>query len=235
MSEVKRRIVVPGERLPPNVVVREREHEYVYEEEGVKYATVIGLLDERGENPVFVPLQSIYIPKPGDVIIGLVQSIGIMNWYVDINSPYVAILTAQDYLGRPYNPQIDDLSRYLPVGSYVKVKVLAFDRTRNPLLTVRGEEGLGRITKGKIVEVDPAKIPRVIGRKGSMLQMLKEETGCSIFAAVNGRIHINCPNPEIEPILVLAIKMIEEQAHTSGLTDRVKKYISELKVIRGVK
>ena len=229
-----RRIVVPGEKLPPNVVVRERETEYVVEIGGEKHAAVVGLLEFKGEKPVFIPLQGIYIPRPGDEVIGLVTGVGIMHWQVDINSPYTAILTAQDFLGRPYNPQTDDLSSYLPVGTYVRARVAAFDRSRNPLLTVNGE-GLGPITDGKIVEIDPAKIPRVIGSKGSMLEMLKTETGCSIFASVNGRIHIKCDNPDMEPILVLAIKMIEEQAHTSGLTARVRKYIEELKIVRGVK
>ncbi len=229
-----KRIVVPGEKLPPNVVVREREHDYVAVIGGEKYAAVIGILEERDDQPVFIPLQTIYVPKPGDIVIGLVVSVGIMNWYVDINSPYNAILTAQDFLGRPYNPQQDDLSSYLPIGSYLKAKIVSFDKTRNPLLTVRGE-GLGRIMKGKIVEIDPAKIPRVIGKKGSMLETLQSETGCSVFAAVNGRVLVDCPNPDMEPILILAIKMIEEQAHTSGLTDRVRKYIEELKIIRGVK
>lgn len=231
---MSRRIVVPGEPLPPNVVVRDREHEYVYERDGRKYAAVIGVLEERSGTTVFIPLQSIYIPRPGDIVIGLVVSVGILNWYVDINSPYTAVLTVSDYLGRPYNPQVDDLSKYLPVGTYLKAKIAAFDKTRNPLLTIQ-EEGLGRISEGKIVEIDPAKIPRVIGKKGSMLNMLKEETGCDIFAAVNGRIHVRCPNPEMEPIIVLAIRMIEEQAHTFGLTDRVKRYIEELKVARGVR
>ncbi|MCE4610096.1 MAG: exosome complex protein Rrp4 [Desulfurococcales archaeon] len=226
----KRRIVVPGERLPPETIVRDTN--YVYEYNGEKIAAVVGLLDER-EKPVFLPLQTVYVPKPGDVIIGLVSSVAIMNWYVDINSPYVAVLTAQDFLGRPFNPQQDELSRYLQVGDYIKAKVVSFDRARNPLLTVR-DEGLGKINTGKIIEIQPAKIPRVVGKKGSMLEMLKSQTGCEIFAAVNGRIHIQCKNPEMEPILVLAIKMIEEQAHLTGLTDRVKKYIEELKVVRGV-
>ena len=67
-----------------------------------------------------------------------------------------------------------------------------------------------------------------------MLDMLKSETGCNIFVSVNGRVHIKCSEPAMEPILVLALKMIESQAHLSGLTDRVKKYIEELKIVRGV-
>ncbi len=226
----KRTIVVPGDKLPPETVVRDPN--YVYEANGEKLAAVVGILEEK-DKPTFIPLQTIYVPKPGDVVIGLVNSVAIMNWYVDINSPYIAVLTAQDFLGRPFNPQQDELSKYLQTGDYIKAKIVSFDRARNPLLTVR-DEGLGKITSGKIVEIQPAKIPRVVGKKGSMLEILKSQTGCEIFAAVNGRIHIECNNPDMEPILVMAIKMIEEQAHTSGLTDRVKKYIEELKVVRGV-
>ena len=230
MSDQKRVIVAPGDELPENVQGKEP---YVIEVEGKKRATVVGLLDLRSEKPSFIPLQTVYIPKPGDVVIGLVQSVGVVNWSVDITSPYTAILTAQDFLGRPYNPVTDDLTRYLRVGDYIKAKVLAFDRSRNPLLTVQ-EEGLGKITSGKIVEIQPAKVPRVIGRKRSMLSMLESELDCDIFVAVNGRILISCSDEVQESILVLAIKMIEREAHTTGLTERVQKYIRELKEIRGV-
>ncbi len=230
MAGQDRVIVAPGDTLPDDVQGKEP---YVIDIGGKKVATVVGLLDLRGEKPNFIPLLHVYVPKPGDVVIGLVSSIGVMNWFVDINSPYAAVLTAQDFLGRPYNPLTDDLTRYLKVGDYIKAKVVAFDRSRNPLLTVNGE-GLGKITEGKIVEIQPAKVPRVIGKKKSMLNMLESETGCQIFVAVNGRIHILCPNKDLESIMVLAIKMIEREAHTVGLTERVQKYIQELKKIKGI-
>ncbi len=234
MKMAEKEIVVPGDKLPPDTIARDPA--YVYEVNGEKIAAVIGILDKRGEKPVYIPLQTIYVPKPGDIVIGLITSVAIVNWYVDINSPYIAVLSASEFLGRPPNPQQDELSKYLQVGDYIKARVVAFDRARNPILSLRGDKGeeLGKITKGKIIEIDPARVPRVIGKKGSMLEMLKEETGCNIFVAVNGRIHIECSNPDMEPILVLAIKMIEEKAHVSGLTDMVRKYIEELKVVRGV-
>jgi exosome complex component RRP4 len=67
-----------------------------------------------------------------------------------------------------------------------------------------------------------------------MLEMLKSETGCDIFVAVNGRIHVKCPDKDRETILILAIKMIEREAHTSGLTARVQEYVEELKKVKGV-
>ncbi|MEB3851748.1 MAG: exosome complex RNA-binding protein Rrp4 [Desulfurococcales archaeon] len=226
-----RTLVLPGDPVGEDVEARAP---YIYvDDRGVKRAAVPGFVDDRGGKKVFVPLESIYIPKPGDIVIGMVHSVGVTNWFVDINSPYMAVLNLQDFLGRPFNPATDEPGRYLSAGDDIKAKVLAFDRTRNPLLTVQGE-GLGKIVEGKIVEIAPARIPRVIGRKGSMLEVLSSETGCEIFAAVNGRVHVKCPNPEVEAIVILAIKTIEREAFTSGLTARIRKLIEEEKVVRGV-
>ncbi len=230
MSSSYRRIVAPGDELDPKVEAKEP---YVVEVGGRKIATVIGLLDYKGQKPSYIPLEAVYIPKPGDVVIGLVTGIGVTNWFLDINSPYQAVLNIQDFLGRPFNPATDDPGRLLRIGDYVKAKVLAFDRTRNPLLTVQ-EEGLGRITEGKVVTISPAKVPRVIGRKGSMLNMIQEETGCEVFVAVNGRVHVKCENEDLEDIVIVAVKMIEREAHKIGLTDRIRRLIREERVVRGV-
>jgi len=225
-----RRIVVPGDILPPDTGGPE---EYIIEYQGSKMPALIGILDKRDDKHVFIPLQGAYIPRKGAIVIGLVVSQGVVNWFIDINSPYQAILTVQDFLGRPYNPLTDDMSRLLKIGDYIKARVEAFDRNRNPTLSVQGED-LGRIIEGKIVEVAPSRIPRIIGKKHSMVNMIMEETGCSIYPAVNGRIHLKCPNSDSEAIAVLAIKKIEREPHTVGLTERVKKMIQEEKKVRGV-
>ncbi len=224
------KLVLPGEELDPDV---EAQPPFVIEIDGRKIATVVGLYQEREGKKHFARLKGPYVPKPGDVVIGLVTGVGIMNWYVDLTSPYTGVLNVNDFLGRPFNPAIDDMSKMLRVGDYVKVKIVAFDKTRNPLLTVQGKD-LGRIVTGTVVEIAPAKIPRVIGRKRSMLDMLEKETECKFFVAVNGRIHIECPNKELEAIAVLAVKMIEREAHTTGLTERVMKFIQEERRIREV-
>ena len=119
------------------------------------------------------------------------------------------------------------------VGDYIKAKVTAFDKTRNPLLTVQGKD-LGRIVRGTVVEVHPTRVPRIVGRKRSMVSALEENTGCKFFVAVNGRVHIECPNRDLESIAVMAVKYIEREAHTTGLTERVVRLIEEERRIRGV-
>ncbi len=231
MSEAKRRLVAPGELLPPDTVANTPY--VITDESGRKIAAVAGLLDLRGEKPSFIPLQGAYVPSKGDIVIGLVVSQGILSWTVDINSPYTAVLTASDFLGRPFNPLTDDMSKLLQVGDYIKARVEAFDRSRNPMLSVQGE-GLGRIVDGKVIDVAPSRVPRLIGKKHSMVNMIREETGCDIYVAVNGRVHVKCSNPVSEAIAVLAIKKIEREAHTTGLTERIRRFIEEEKKVRGV-
>jgi exosome complex component RRP4 len=112
-------------------------------------------------------------------------------------------------------------------------QVIAFDRTRDPLLTTKGR-GLGKVTSGRVARITPAKIPRIIGKKGSMITMLKKETGVDIIPGQNGVILAVGPNPDQERIAVEALYMIEREAHTSGLTDRVKAMITERNKTRSV-
>ena len=158
------------------------------------------------------------------MVIGKIIEINLHGWIVDINSPYLAMLRPTEALNKSYKPQKDELSEFLNVGDLIQAKIIAYDRTRNPLLTIK-EPSLGKITRGQIVKVSPAKIPRIIGRKGSMINMLKRETRCNIVVGQNGLIHICGRNSEDERIAVLAIKKIELEAHTSGLTDRIAEMI----------
>ena len=112
------------------------------------------------------------------------------------------------------------------VGDLIIANVVAYDRTRDPLLTVR-EPGLGKIMRGQLVEVTPTKIPRVIGRQGSMVGMIKRETGCQLTIGQNGLILINGRSPKDERLAVMALRKIEAESHTSGLTDRVTEMIKK--------
>jgi len=232
-----RSIVLPGDIIAEgnDIVV---ESPFIERKGNQYYATITGLVNvqqlEDGKYKIsIIPLEGAYIPKSGDIVIGLVKDIGLTHWEIDIASPYKGILTIQEVLDRPFNPAVDSLKKYLDVGDYIVAKVVAFDRARDPLLTIKGK-GLGRIVEGSIVEIKPSRIPRVIGKKGSMVNMLMNETGCEIVVGQNGRILVNCPNKDLEEIAILSIKKIEVEAHTTGLTERVREFIREEKARRGV-
>jgi exosome complex component RRP4 len=78
--------------------------------------------------------------------------------------------------------------------------------------------------------VVPTKIPRVIGRKGSMISMIKQETNCQIVLGLNGVILVTGKTPEDEELAITVIRKIEQESHTSGLTDRITQLLKENKV-----
>ncbi len=231
-----RDIVAPGDLIAEgNVQITPNSMPYVNIVNGKVYAAVIGMVDIPKNNTInLIPLESVYVPKPGDVVIGLVTDFALSHWEVDINSPYKGILTAAEVLGRPFNPAQDDLSKYLNIGDYIIAKVEVFDRSRDPFLTIKGPN-LGRITEGRVIEIKPSRVPRAIGKKGSMLNVLKSDTGCDIVIGMNGRIWFKCPNKDLEDVLTLALKLIERESHLSGLTEKVKVLIVTEKDRRGLK
>ncbi|OYT55374.1 MAG: RNA-binding protein, partial [Candidatus Hecatellales archaeon ex4484_218] len=205
--------------------------ENTYKEGNRIYSQKIGLVDFDDKKIFVVPLKGRYIPKIGDVVIGQIVDVSLSGWTVDINSPYKAVLGVPEVVGKSFSPKLDSLTKILDVGDVIVGKIVSFDRTKDPTLTIKDKD-LGKISDGIIVKLTPTKVPRLIGKKGSMINMIKRETGCEIIVGQNGRIFIRSRNPEKIELVVKAIKMVEEQAHTTGLTDRVKEF---LKTEKGVK
>lgn len=221
----KKQLVTPGEMLA--------EGDYIagsntYKENSKIFASKIGLADCKNKQVNVVALRSFYFPKVGDIVIGTVKEVGFNGWTVNIRAPYTALLRASDVLSRPFKPQNDELSQVLGGGDLIVAKIASYDRAHDPQLTV-GEPGLGKITRGQIIKVTPTKIPRVIGKKGSMISMIKQQTNCQIILGLNGVVLVTGKNPDDEELALAAIQKIEDESHTSGLTDRITQFLKEEK------
>jgi exosome complex component RRP4 len=217
----KKQLVVPGDLLA--------EGEYMsgdstYKTNRKKYANRLGLVDYNGKLVHVVALKAFYVPAPGDLVIGKIVETTPGGWVIDIKAPHLARLRASDVVERSFKPETTDLPSIFDVGDLIIAKVIDYDRTRDPILTVR-EPGLGKIMRGQLIEVTPTKIPRVIGRQGSMVGMIKKETGCQLTIGQNGWILISGRSPEDERLAIMALRKIEAESHTSGLTDRVTEMI----------
>jgi len=221
----RRQLVTPGDLLAEDDYVA---GDNTYRDDGKIYASRVGLVDYEAKKVHVVALKAFYIPSVEDTVIGKVVEVTTGGWIVDINAPYFAMLRASDVTDRPFKPETSDLPSIFDVGDLIIAKVAAYDRTRDPLLTVR-EPGLGKIMRGQLVEITPTKIPRVIGRQGSMVSMIKRETGCQITIGQNGLILVSGKTPEDERLAVMALHKIEEESHTSGLTDRVTEMLRKKK------
>ena len=110
----KREIVVPGQLLAEG---RYRAAVGAYGEDDKVFAAVVGLAELRGNTVKVVPLQGVYIPREGDLVIGKITIVAGNNWKVELGSgPYLASLHANNALRRPYD---DDISRYMDIGDVI--------------------------------------------------------------------------------------------------------------------
>ncbi len=218
MMDVKRRYVIPGDIIATGPL---RAEQNVYQDGDRIVATSVGI-SEIYENAVrVIPLTGTYVPKANDLVIGKVVGTSPLSWEFDINSPFIGFLPAQDVFGRDYSPTKDELRQRLDIGDLVAARVANFDRSRDPLLTVQDRD-LGKIESGELVEISPSKVPRLIGKRGSMIQTIETATKAMITIGQNGWIVISCEDPEGLLKAIEAVKMVDTLAHTPNLTERVK-------------
>ena len=193
-----------------------------FKEDNKVTSSLVGLVAVRDKNISVIPLQSKYIPKRGDVVIGEITDIRFSMWNLDINSPYSGFLPASDVFGKEKR----DLSKAFNVGDVLFLRVVDVDEVKKVKLGLKGR-GLGKFRGGILINITPTKVPRLIGKKGIMINMIKDETKCEVTVGQNGVVWVK-GKPDMERVAEKVINMIEEQAHTSGLTDRVRNMLLEL-------
>lgn len=218
MMDIKRRYVIPGDVIVTGPL---RPEQNVYQEGDRIISTCVGI-SEIFENAVrVIPLTGVYVPKTNDLVIGKVIGTSPLSWEFDINSCFIGFLPAQDVFGRDYSPTKDELKQRLNIGDLVAARVANFDRSRDPLLTVQDRD-LGKIDSGELIEITPSKVPRLIGKRGSMIQSIEMATKAIITIGQNGWIVVSCEDPEGLLKAIEAVKMVDALAHTPNLTERVK-------------
>ena len=218
-----RDVVVPGEILAEGMSYLPsqgtyRNGEYVM-------ASKLGLIKIDGKVLKIIPVSGRYLPKKGDVIIGRVKDINFSGWSVETNSAYQAMLSMKDATN-DFIRRGADLTIYFDIGDHVVTKIYNVTSQNLIDLTMKGP-GLRKLQGGRLLNVSPSKVPRIIGKQGSMVSMIKRATNCNIIVGQNGIVWIKGLKPEDEILTVKTIEKIEAESHIPGLTDLIKKFLEK--------
>ena len=218
MQELRRKYVIPGDKI---VDGNYRPSMNVIRVGNSIFSTRIGIAEAGREGIKVIPLSGVYIPRVNDVVIGKIVDRSSLSWDVDINSCFTAHLPAQDVFGRDFSPARDDMNRELATGDLLTARIIAFDRTRDPMLTIQDRD-LGKIPRGESLKISATRVPRLIGKRGSMIQTIEQATQTRVLIGQNGIIVVTGRTSDGIELAVKAIRMVEEEAHTSNLTQRIK-------------
>lgn len=216
-------IAVPGEGLANGM-------DYLpgmgtYREGETIRASRLGLVSVDGRAIKIIPLSGRYSPKRGDTIIGKVTDVLMSGWRVNTGSAYEALLSLKEGSSE-FIPNGADLRKYYGFGEYVVCKITNVTSQRLIDLSMKGP-GLRKLHGGRMLEVNCNKVPRIIGKKGSMVSMIKQATDTKIIVGQNGVIWILGEDPKLELLAVETIEKIAAESHKSGLTDKIKEFLEK--------
>jgi exosome complex component RRP4 len=197
------RIVLPGDKIAD----KQLRIENVILEGGKTYATVMGLFDE--EKETFIPLESIWYPRSEDEVIGIVEDARNGVYTVNLNSPFKGLIISR----RGGGPEFD-------VGSVVSAIVRNVKKESDKIIVILVRPR--KLYGGKVMAVKPSKVPRIIGKSDTMIKLLREGTNSTILIGLNGIVWLKGGNI---PLTIRAITKIQEEAHISGLTERIEKML----------
>ncbi|MBS3107596.1 RNA-binding protein [Candidatus Woesearchaeota archaeon] len=216
-------VVIPGQilaegmdYLPSNGAIREGDN---------IISTSMGVVSLSGRLIKIIPLTKRYVPQIGDVVVGFVKDLTYSSWFIDIGYSNDAVLSMKDATS-DFIERGADLTQYFSHGDYMVAKIANVTKTKAVDITMR-EPGLKKLYGGKIIEVNPARVPRIIGKQGSMIKIIKDSTGCMITVGQNGIIWLKGPDLKNELIATEAIMRINECSYTQGLTEQTEAFLKE--------
>ncbi len=225
-----REVAVPGDLIAEGMNFVAGKNTYRKDEK--IYSNRLGLVDVRGSVIKVIPLSGRYMPQKEDLIIGEVKEVGFNSWQVDIGAPFTANLYMSEGT-TTYIRKDEDLSRYFNVGDKLIGRIISCTSTGSLQITCKGP-GLKKIKGGLIIKINPNKVPRAIGKKGSMITMIKELTNTEIIVGQNGWVWINGDAMDILKAKK-AIELIDKKGHVKGLTDAIKNMLEKDSRIKPVK
>jgi len=218
----ERKIVIPGEILAKGDDYLPGEGTEKLGKEII--AILYGLLEETKGLVKVIPLSGVYEPRRGNVAIGKVEEITFNGWIVNIGSASGAFLSASEI---PRYVNKNDLAETFDIGDMVVAKIWSVKR-KGIDLTIKSR-GLGKLEQGIIVQVNPKKVPRIIGKEGSMVSLIKQETNCEITVGQNGLIWIKGNKIDDEILAKKAILFVAEKSFISGLTEKLEQWFKKEK------
>ena len=210
-------VIIEGEDYLPGEGTEKRDNKI--------YSLKYGLAEESNKLIKVIPLSGIYEPRRGNVVIGKVEMLTMNGWVMNIGASENAFLPLMEV---PRYVNKDEIAEVMDIGDLAIVKIFSIN-ARGIDVTLKSR-GLGKVEEGLIFEINSNKVPRVIGKEGSMIKLIKEETKTNITVGQNGKILVNGEKIEDELLAKRAIEHIVDKSFISGLTEEITKWFAENKI-----
>ena len=216
-TKKERKLVIPGE-----TIIEGDDYlpgDFTSKDGNEIIANRYGLSEINGRVVKIIPISGVFEPRRGNNVIGRVEDINYSGWSMYIGGPYSAFLPLSEC---PRFINRNNIEEFATIGDILNVKIWSVKRGGVDL-TLKSR-GLGKLEGGRLIRINPHKVPRVIGKEGSMINLIKNETKTEITVGQNGFIWLK-GDTDGENKAEQAINIIETEASSDGLTDKVEKFL----------
>jgi exosome complex component RRP4 len=216
----KRKIVVPGEVIIsgddflPGEGTRREGSDII--------ASKYGLSEKVGKVVKIISLSGAFVPRRNNVILGRVDDYTHNGWLVDVDcagNAFLPVAEAPRFINK------NELDGFMAIGDMVAAKIWSVS-SKSIDLSLKGR-GLGKLEGGIVFRIGPSKVPRIIGREGSMINLIKEKTGCNITVGQNGWVWVKGNSIDDETKARKVIEFISDRVYIDGLTDKVEEWFEK--------
>lgn len=175
---------------------------------GKTYSKVLGIYDD--SEHTIIPLEGSWMPRLDDSVVGIITEARPKVYIVDLSYFGRALLIPGKYDKYEFEP-----------GDIISALIKNIEGKNTIILNEPKE-----LEGGTILSIKPKKIPRVIGKKSTMVRQIAEYTGSHIVVGMNGLIWLKDGNIALA---TEALLKVEREAHLSGLTDTIKNFLENNK------
>lgn len=211
----EQRLVTPGMVIGPSSGKRAGTGTIAENNEFI--ATRLGWLNEQNDVVSVLPINSAYMPRSGDLIIGFVAEVRNNLWFFDVNGPFQALLPMSL---APWKVEFGSTRQHLGIGDAALARIQEVDETHNMVLTMKGV-GLRRLNEGAVVSIPVNLIDTIRGQNNAMLSRIRDATNCRIIVGDNGRVWIHGDAADMHVARQL-IQTLNEEGHKNTFEGAVE-------------
>jgi len=214
------RLVTPGEAIGASSGARAGTGTLIMGDNII--ATKVGWVKENNGVTSVDPIHSSYMPRSGDLVIGVIESVRNNLWFAEVNGPFNGLLPMSL---APWKVEFGAARLHMDIGDIMLARVQEVDEAHNIVLTMKGV-GLRRLKEGIMSEISMNHISRLRGENDSRLRELKEVSDCRIIVAENGRIWIDGDSDGIS-FMRNIIDLVRNDGHKATFNDSINALINE--------
>lgn len=195
-----------------------------YTEENRVFSKFFGMVQIGSKGISVNPLSGVYFPEEGDEVVGKVIEVGSKYWVVDIDAPFSTRLDVRDV---NFRVDMGELDKFIDMGDLIYARVSRVYTNRAADLSMRGSV-YGKLPSDMIKKIDPVKLPRLIGKEGNMVNLIKEKTKCDMIIGQNGVVWIDGKD-EDAALASMAVDFVDKHYSEQDLTEKVMRLFEDVR------